>query len=1206
MALASQTSDSRRLVLARTMILIAAGGDSSRIMLPSELRRCQAPPGDAPTATAPAAFRGVTLPTESIPASGSAKLTFLDVLVRRCAQLQQKAGCQIPIAIVAGPNNHEAIRAGLGRNLPAEPLDIEVIEQASNPVVSLDGRPLFWDDGAVLRAADGTAGCLDALSENDWCKRHVATGREFVFVWFANDPGAGDFAPHLVEALAVAERPVVWTSNDRGHALHEELLREPRPWTRPDLIDALEDAPGAYAFRLAEIAGCMEIVREHAVVRDVPIWGADGEVLKGIKRERYLADLMWRTGASASRKQPGRAAASPSATSPSAAGRARPGSRSDDGSSRMLDRIKGALQAGEQTVKLTNDIGEKSVGEFLVGSYRIEAVLRGSHGVVYICEDEEDGERVAVKTYDDETRWANRDAVRHFRHEANTWVSLPPDPNIVRAFHVKEVDGRLHIFMELVAGGDLRSRLRKALPSTRDAVRIALDVAAGLETLHASGLVHRDIKPENILLTESGLAKVTDLGLVLSVANLEGAPIGGTRGYAAPEQIYRPDAMSAAVDVYAFGVVLLEMLTGTPPDRVSRLPRVLAVDVPVSLGELAARCVDVDPSRRPSMREVRVTLATAYRALTGTDYAAAGPSDVLESRHPLGRIHSLAALGRHDEALRMCRACLDENPDDSGARYTLARLLYELGRYPECAQLSTEAITRPGAGDRDEFRRFFDTMLSMCLIRLGVRDEDAEQWSANSSLILMSGESGESLMFAEIALTLDPRCATAWLMKGQCLYNLGRYEEALEAYKQLDAFADAATQADALRSHARRGTALCEGVLSGRALEQFRTQQMMKRAAKMLDAGNASAAEPLLREVLRRWPDDAYASFGLARACITLGRPGEGLAIIDDLLEESPENGQVWDRRGIALLHLGRLAEATQSFDRAVALLPDDEVVAQHRTVCLEVMRRDGAGKGRGAGMFLCNQGLKHCEQGDWPAALTCFRAAIDIDPESVDAWYNAGYVLWTMGLHQAAADHCEAALARHPRHAHAWNILGNALDDLGRTDDALRAFDQAIAVDAACHEAWNGRGLCLDQQGRLDDALASFQRACDLVPEYSRGWFNRGWLLEKASRFEESLAAFDRALTINARHKGAAAGKGRVLVRLQRYEAAVRAFEQAISTDHHDAGSWNNLGSAQLLLGRYNDAINSFSRAIRLDPSLEEARRNVARVERLSGGMLG
>jgi len=167
-------------------------------------------------------------------------------------------------------------------------------------------------------------------------------------------------------------------------------------------------------------------------------------------------------------------------------------------------------------------------------------------------------------------------------------------------------DGTAAVVMEWVEGGNLRDRLRAApgeIP-VETALAWVDQAGSGLAAAHAQGVVHRDVKPENLLLDADGRVRVSDFGMALSLATgpqrlTRSGVTPGTPGYLAPEQI-AGGAVDCRTDLYALGVVLYEILTGSLPLGRFEPPRRIRPDVPEEMEQALLRSLDPDPDRRPS------------------------------------------------------------------------------------------------------------------------------------------------------------------------------------------------------------------------------------------------------------------------------------------------------------------------------------------------------------------------------------------------------------------------------------------------------------------------------------------------------------------------------------------------------------------------------------------------------------------------------
>ena len=273
-----------------------------------------------------------------------------------------------------------------------------------------------------------------------------------------------------------------------------------------------------------------------------------------------------------------------------------------------------------------------------LGPYSILAPLgAGGMGEVYRAHDTTLNRDVAIKVLP--AAFAqDRERVARFRREAQVLASLN-HPNVAGIYGLEERDGEFALALEFVDGEDLAERLGRggAIPGDQ-AVSIARQIAEGLEAAHERGIVHRDLKPANIKLTTAGGVKILDFGLAkayegdtpeasahsptLTRNMTDAGLILGTAAYMSPEQA-RGTALDKRTDIWAFGVVLFEMLTGrllfdggTVSDILAGVLRqeidlaALPVGTPAGLRTLLARCLERDPKQRlRDIGEARVLLS---------------------------------------------------------------------------------------------------------------------------------------------------------------------------------------------------------------------------------------------------------------------------------------------------------------------------------------------------------------------------------------------------------------------------------------------------------------------------------------------------------------------------------------------------------------------------------------------------------------------
>jgi serine/threonine protein kinase len=216
------------------------------------------------------------------------------------------------------------------------------------------------------------------------------------------------------------------------------------------------------------------------------------------------------------------------------------------------------------------------IGKSLV-HYEISAELgKGGMGEVYQAKDTKLGRDVAIKVLPEEFAM-DHDRVARFQREAKLLASLN-HPNIAAIYGLEESDGTHFLVMELIEGETLKNRIKSGPIPVEEALKLALQMAEALEAAHEKGVIHRDLKPANIKVTPDGKVKILDFGLAkayvgdqesvnladsptISAAATQQGVILGTAAYMSPEQA-KGKSVDKRADIWAFGVVLFEMLTG--------------------------------------------------------------------------------------------------------------------------------------------------------------------------------------------------------------------------------------------------------------------------------------------------------------------------------------------------------------------------------------------------------------------------------------------------------------------------------------------------------------------------------------------------------------------------------------------------------------------------------------------------------------------
>jgi Tol biopolymer transport system component len=330
-------------------------------------------------------------------------------------------------------------------------------------------------------------------------------------------------------------------------------------------------------------------------------------------------------------------------------------------------------------------------------------------GEVWRATDTKLGRAVAIKVLPAEVA-GDADRLARFKREAQLLAALN-HPNVAAIHGFEEAEGKPFLVLELVEGEDLSARLRRGAIPVEEALAIGQQVAEALEEAHEKGIVHRDLKPANVKLTPDGKVKVLDFGLAKAFSSETTSPSGrdlsqsptlartgtqagvilGTAAYMSPEQA-RGSAVDKRADIWAFGVLFFEMLTGRPlfiGDTVSDVLasvlrqeidwRALPPSVPAELRRLLALCLERNPkSRLHDIADARIAMDGLRR---GRDDGEAPPAVAAKPRRSRSVAIGVTCAGLAAAALLGYGAARQGQGRAAGPAWRFERLTYRLGHF---------------------------------------------------------------------------------------------------------------------------------------------------------------------------------------------------------------------------------------------------------------------------------------------------------------------------------------------------------------------------------------------------------------------------------------------------------------------------------------------------------------------------------------------
>lgn len=613
-------------------------------------------------------------------------------------------------------------------------------------------------------------------------------------------------------------------------------------------------------------------------------------------------------------------------------------------------------------------------------SFEVKDVKQGGFGVVYLCYSlllsPLSGRMVAVKSFQD--RWFRDESViKKFYREAETWIKLGKHRNIVEALLVYEIDNKPHIFLEYIEGGDLLDRIRSGRLDVPQSLDFAIQFCDGMIYANSKdlgegsrGIVHRDIKPANIMLTNDGVLKITDFGLVKALGPSTTETLIGTPEYMSPEQ-FRTMDVDTRSDIYSFGVVMYEMLTRRPPfyieigeerwnyckrqhqEVLPKPPSQTDSSTPPALERAVLKCLEKRPNDRYQSFEVlREELMEIYQELFGERPGIREKIRTLTAGAWLNKGTSLHELGKYEDALECFDKALELNSRISLAWLNKGGSLYRLGRHDEAIECCNRA--------------------------LNVDPELAGAWEGMGASLFELRKCEEALECFDKAIEKDPLRYSAWWRKGAALATLGKLREAVRCYDE--AIKINPRYADAWGF---KGTALA-------GLDRWEEAQQYSEKATELNPRDALA-----------WANRGYGSFWL-------GRFYEALECCDRALEINPKLSSAWLSKGIALIGLGRREEGLQYIDKAIEIDPEFAEAWNAKGAVLAAFGR-------------------HEE------AIRCLDKCLEINPRRADAWGGKGASLFELDRFEEALECFDKALEINPRDENARRLKELILRELER-----------------------------------------------------------------------------------------------------------------------------------------------------------------------------
>jgi serine/threonine-protein kinase len=782
---------------------------------------------------------------------------------------------------------------------------------------------------------------------------------------------------------------------------------------------------------------------------------------------------------------------------------------------------------------VTRRLPRFSAGDLFAERYLIvEDIGAGGMGEVYKAKDRVLGHSVALKLLRPEIA-AGGIGVERFKREIHLARQVT-HLNVCRMHDIGEIEGLRYISMEHVDGQTLHDLIQSmGRLSPRQTVGLARQIAAGLDAIHRNGIVHRDLKPTNIMLDRSGRAVLMDFGLALAAdqdkITSEGEVLG-TLSYLSPEQAHGT-AVDARSDLYSFGLILFEMLTGArPPGDGERVPlalrktpgcpppSALTPEVPKELDAIVLRCLETSPQQRYSSAQEldealeRVSDFSSSASIENAEKVGPKRSGkwVVGALAVIAGAFVLALFALKPSTTRAATVAILPLAYDGPAEMDYLASLVPLflgdelreSRSLEVAPFASSRTFSPSESARsvgselgvDYVVRgrlsFASGRLTSSLMLEGL-DGDRD-WEGGLETEVANLQPELVRLASDVRGAIGVRAEPSRLERKRSAAALAQYTQGMIYLEGWDVDRNYESAARAFRDALAEDPAFPEAE-AGLAVALWATYLETREPSLVREAETAA------RRAVESAPSLPEGHLALGIVALGQGRSAEAAASLAKAQELAPGNDDVARRIAAAYDRLGREDEAEAMFQRAIALRPnywrhvndlgvfylhrgrlDDAKSRFRETIRLSPERHTGYANLAGA----------HLLAGEIEEAEPLLQATIRIHP-SDSAHNNLAFVYYSTGRYVEAAEQYQKAIELAPQEAMYYGNLGDAYRQLGRRVDAEREYGRAIEreraaleVNAEDTEARAILGMFLAGAGRCPEAQRETARASAGDPE--------------------------------------------------------------------------------------------------------------------------
>jgi eukaryotic-like serine/threonine-protein kinase len=750
----------------------------------------------------------------------------------------------------------------------------------------------------------------------------------------------------------------------------------------------------------------------------------------------------------------------------------------------------------------------------------LEKLGEGGMGVVYCARDLRLERLVALKILPPE-QMMNPHRRGRFELEAKAASALN-HPNIVTIHEIESVDGVDYIAMEYVRGRTLRELISPGGMSLADALNYANQIAAGLAAAHGAGIVHRDVKPANIMVTKSGLVKLLDFGLAqVELPFSDSAPTGtvgpvhltrpgtiiGTAAYMSPEQA-EAKGMDQRSDIFSYGIVLYQMLTGVLPfqsnSEVGLMYEIVhgptpsaskvRCDLPPALDRVLSTALQKDPKLRyQGMDSLIADLRHVSREIEGA--APLTAPFVVQAprrswRRPLEITAFLVSLLLLIVVLmwKVAPRWMTMVPAEKKIAVLPFRVVGESRETESFRDGLMEALTT----ELTELSQFHNTLWVVPATEVR-REGLASAKDAHRQLgvnLVITGSVQRDADHVHLTANLVDAKTLRQLRAREIMWPVGEVADMQEAVVR-----EVAGMLQ-LELGAKDRQALAAGATSTSSAYDYYLQA--RGHLQRRNRADVDQAIDLFKQAIRQDPKYALAFAGLSEAYWWNYRYTGDTAWVGPAQENSSQalqlNNQlapVYVTRGIIQAGTGHHEDAVQSLERALDLEPVNPSAGRELAAVYEAMGKledaestlkKGLALRPGDWTSLYDLAMFYYRQNRYREAVSLLQRVTDLAPDNSSGYTGLGAVYWMQGQYENAAASYRKSLDLRPT-ASAYTSLGTIYFFMGRCSDAVEPMRKAVKLLPKRDQFWGNLGdafACVP--GKKSDAVEAYERAVDLA----------------------------------------------------------------------------------------------------------------------------